>query len=72
MAHPDAREREDPRLNADPILAFSDGRANFGQELFIVVTVTLAILGTLYGITHGFGHAPRTTTVLAHSGAVVP
>ena len=71
MAYSDSSEREDPRLNADPILMFSVGRANFGQELFIVVAVVLAVLGTLYGITHGFGEAPRHTSVQAHSGAVL-
>lgn len=71
MTYSDSSEREDPRLNADPMLMFSEGRANFGQEMFIVVAVVLAVLGTLYGMTHGFGQAPRHTTVQAHSGAVL-
>ncbi len=71
MAYSDSTEREDPRLNADPMLMFSDGRANSGQKLFIVAAVTLAVLGTIYGITHGFGEAPRATAVTAHSGAVL-
>ena len=32
MIEPDSTEREDPRFQADPVLIFSDGRANSWAE----------------------------------------
>lgn len=70
MTEPDSTEREDPRLQADPVLIFSDGRATGGQKLFISIAAVVVVLGTLYGLAHQHNATPRTT--LAASGAVLP
>jgi len=71
MADLDLTEREDPKLQADPLLVFSDGRASFGQKLFTGITVIVVVLGTLYGLTHQ-RDTQQDKAVLAVSGLVLP
>lgn len=52
MTDSDLTDREDPSLQADPVLAFSDGRATFGQKLFSVMAAIVVALGTLYALVH--------------------
>ncbi len=69
MKDPDS-EREDPRLQADPVLILSDGQATFGQILFSGIAATVVVLGMLYGLVHQRGEMPRA--MVAVSGAVLP
>ena len=71
MANLDVTEREDARLQADPVLILSDGRATFGQKLFTGITVIVVVLGTLYGLTHQ-RDTQQDKAVLAVSGLVLP
>ncbi len=72
MADLDLTEREDPKLQADPLLVFSDGRASFGQKLFTGIAAIVVVGGTLYGLTHQRGDAQRDKAILAVSGLVLP
>ncbi len=67
----DSDATEDPGLQADPVLTFSDGRATFGQKLFGVIAAIVVILGTLYGLVHQ-GVSPRSTAIFAVSSIVMP
>ena len=71
MADLNVTEHEDPRLQADPVLILSDGRATFGQKLFTGITVIVVVLGTLYGLSHQ-RDTQRDKTILAVSGLVLP
>jgi hypothetical protein len=71
MANMDSKPREDPRLQADPVLTLSGGRAAFGQKLFVSIAAIVVVLGTLYGLVH-LGGSPRSTAIVAGSGAVLP
>jgi hypothetical protein len=72
MANVDATKREDPRLQADPVLILSDGRATFGQKLFAGIAAIVVVAGTLYGLAHQRGETQRGKTILAVSGLVLP
>ncbi len=72
MTDPDSAEREDPRLQADPLLTLSDGQATVGQELFGRIAAVVVVLATLYGLTHQGGDALRSATVFQIAGAVLP
>ena len=71
MIHLDSTEREDPRLQADPVLILSDGHATFGQKLFGGIAAFVVVLGTVYGLVHQGGEQ-RSTTIFAVDGAVLP
>lgn len=71
MANLDVAEREDPGLQADPVLILSDGRATFGQKLFTGIATIVVVVGTLYGLTHQ-RDTQRDKTILAVSGLVLP
>lgn len=71
MTEPDLTSREDPNLQADPVLCLSDDtRATFGQKLFGGIVAIAVVLVTLYGLLNQGGEAPRNSTTLAVSGAV--
>ena len=72
MTDPDSAEREDPSLQAEPVLILSDGRATFGQKLFSGIAAIVIVLGSLYGLVHQRGETPRNTAMSAVSGAVLP
>ena len=72
MIHLDSTEREDPSLQADPVLILSDGYATFGQKLFGAVAALVIVLGTVYGLVHQRGEIPRSTAIFAVDGAVLP
>lgn len=73
MTEPDLTNREDPNLQADPVLCLSDDtRATFGQKLFAGVVAIVVVLGTLYGLLYQGGEMSRHSTPLAVSGAVPP
>ncbi len=72
MTDPDSAEREDPRLQADPLLTLSDGQATVGQELFVSIAAAVVVLGTLYGVVHQGGDMLRHATVFQIAGAVLP
>jgi hypothetical protein len=72
MTELDLTNREDPRLQADPVLILSDGRATFGQKLFCGIAAIVVVLGTLYGLVQQHGETPQSRTILAISGAVLP
>jgi hypothetical protein len=72
MAEPDSTNREDPKLQADPVLILSDGRATFGQKLFTAIAVIVIVLGTVYALVHHRGGTPESRTVSAVPGAVLP
>ncbi len=72
MTDLNSTEREDRKLQADPVLILSDGRATFGQKLFSVIAATAVVLGTLYGLAHQHGKTPRNSAVYAVDGAVLP
>lgn len=67
MAKPDLTNREDPQLQADPVLILSDGRATFGQKLFTGIAAIVIVLGTLYGLTY----QPQSRTFFAVSGTTL-
>lgn len=70
MTEPDLTSREDPNLQADPVLCLGDDtRATFGQKLFAGIVAIVVVLGTLYGLLYQGGTPPHSTT-LAVSGAV--
>lgn len=72
MTEPDSTEQENPRLQADPVLILSEGRTTFGRNLFTGIVATVVVLGTLYGLVHQRGETPRSRTIFAVSGAVLP
>ncbi len=72
MIGPDLTEREDPRLQADPVLILSDGVATFGQKLFCGIAAIVVVVGTAYGLVHQRGEMPRNTAIVAVDGAVLP
>jgi hypothetical protein len=72
MTDLDSTEREDPKLQADPVLILSDGKATRGQKWFVGIAAIVTVLGTLYGLVHQNGETPRRTAILAVSGAVLP
>ena len=72
MTDPDSTEQEDPRLQVDPVLTLSGGRATSGQKLFGGIAAIVVVLGTLYGLLHQRGETPRSTATFAISGAVLP
>jgi hypothetical protein len=72
MAESQSMDREDPRLQADPVLCLSDGRATLGQKLFSGIVAIIVVMGTVYGLVHQRGEVPRRTTMMAVSGATVP
>ncbi len=72
MTDPDSAEREDPRLQADPLLTLSDGQATVGQELFASIATIVVVLATLYGLVHQGGAMFRSATVFQIAGAVLP
>ena len=71
MASLEPMEREDLSLQADPVLMLSDGRATFGQKLFISIVAIVIVLGTLYALAHQ-GGSTRSPQIVAVSGAVIP
>jgi hypothetical protein len=72
MTNPDSTEQEDPRLQVDPVLTLSGGRATFGQKLFGGIAAIIVLLGTLYGLLHSRSEMSRSTAIFAISGAVLP
>ena len=73
MTEPDLTNREDPNLQADPVLCLSDdSRATFGQKLLGGIVAIAVVLGTLYGLVYQGGESPQHSTTLAISGAVPP
>ncbi len=62
-------DREDPRMQVDPVLSLSDGRATFGQKLFCGMAAIVVVLGTLYGLVQ---HQQTPRAILAVAGAVLP
>jgi len=70
MTEPDLTE--DSRLQVDPVLTFSGGRATVGQKIFGGIVAIVVVLGTLYGLTHQRGEMPRSAAILAVDGAVLP
>ncbi len=72
MTEPDSTQQEDPRLQADPVLILCEGRATFGRKLFTGIVAIVVVLGTLYGLVHQRSETPRSRTVLAATGAVLP
>lgn len=52
MTEPDSMEQENPKLQSDPALILSEGRATFGRKLLTGVVVIIVVLGTLYGLLH--------------------
>jgi hypothetical protein len=53
MAELYSTNREDPKLQADPVLrCLGDGRATFGPELFCGIAAIFIVLGTLYALVH--------------------
>ena len=70
MTDRDSTEREDPRLQADPVLSLSGGQATFGQKLFSVIAAAVVVLGVLYGLVHQHGGTPQA--MIAASGTVLP
>ena len=72
MTDRDSMEREDAKLQADPVLILSDGRATSGQKWFIGIAAIVIVLGTLYGLVHQPGKTPRSAAIFAVSGAVLP
>lgn len=71
MTEPDSTNKEDPKLQADPVLTLlgSDGRATFGQKLFSGIAAIVVVLGTLYGLVHQRAETPRSFAV---SDAALP
>ncbi len=72
MTEHDSPQQEDPRLQADPVLILCEGRATFGRKLFTAIVAIVVVLGTLYGLVHQRGETPRSRTILAATGAVIP
>lgn len=68
MSEPDLTNREDPKLQADPALRFSEGRATLGLKLFVGIAAILIVLGTLYEISY----QPQSKPFVAVSGTVLP
>lgn len=68
MTEPHLTNREDPRLQADPMLSLSDGPATLGLKLFVGIAAIIVVLGTLYGLTY----RPRGGTFIAVPGTVLP
>jgi hypothetical protein len=53
MTEPGFTNREDPNLQADPVLSLSDDRrATFGQKLFWGAAAIVVVLSVLYGLVH--------------------
>ena len=69
MANLDSTQREDLRLQADPVLKLSDGPATFGLRLFASIAAVVVVLGTLYGLVHQGGSPPSPAIF---SGAAMP
>lgn len=69
MTEPKSTNREDPRLQADPVLRLSEGMATFGLKLFAGIAAIFIVLGTLYAISY---HPPQSKTFVAVSGTVLP
>jgi len=72
MTEPDSTQQEDPRLQADPVLILCEGHATFGRKLFTGIVAIVVLLGTLYGLVHQRSESPRSRTIFAASGAVLP
>jgi hypothetical protein len=73
MINQNLTEREDPNLQAYPVLIFSDdGRATFGQKLFGGIAAIVVVLGTAYGLVHQRGEITQSRTISAVDGAVLP
>jgi hypothetical protein len=72
MTEPASTEREDPRLQVDPVLTLSGGQMTFGQKLICGIVAIVVVLGTLYGIVHQRGQMPQSAAILAVDGAVLP
>jgi len=71
MIEPDSTEQENPRLQSDPALFLSEGRATFGRKLLTGVVAIIVVLGTLYGLLHQRSETPQSRT-MADSSAVLP
>jgi hypothetical protein len=72
MIEPDSTEREDARLQADPVLSLSGGQTTLGQKLICGIAVIVVVLGTLYGLFHQRGEVPQNAAIFTVSGAVLP
>jgi len=72
MTEPDSTQQEDLRLQVDPVLILCEGRATFGRKLFTGIVAFVVVVGTLYGLVHQRGETPRSRTIFAASGAVLP
>lgn len=73
MSEPQSTNREDPNLQADPVLCLSDdSRATFGQKLLGGIVGIAVVLGTLYGLVYQGAQTPERSTTLAISGATPP
>jgi hypothetical protein len=71
MTEPDSTGREDPRLQADPVLALSGGQTTFGQKLIWGTVTIVVVLGTLYGLAHQRGEMPQSAAILAVDDALL-
>lgn len=72
MTNPDPAEREDPRLQADPVLSLTCGQVTLGKKLFGSIATAVIVLGTLYGLVHQGGDMLPRPTLVHIAGAVLP
>src|SRR5262245_37091066 len=70
----DPAVEQDRRLQADPELELSAGRANWAQIVAAAVAAAVVVVVTLYGLTHQRDEGPSTasTAAPATTGAAPP